>query len=172
MRNFLIQETSSWSLSLKNHSCNIKASVSTLVMIYFGRRRSGHTIKTNLITFSDCWSRDMLNFGFLWKDPGLTSPTHFEYNFSWKIFFMLYSNNWPNFIAWLHLLLKILGNICIGIFHSPVCGAIDLKTSLGFITKPFSYMIKKILKKIISEGEILTWNEKNFSLFLKACNWN
>ena len=39
----------------------------------------------------DYWSRDMLNFDFLEK--GL-------YDFLRKMFVMLYSINWPNFIVW------------------------------------------------------------------------
>ena len=57
----------------------------------------------------------MLNFDFLDKDLGIVSPAHFVYEFSTKMFLMLYSINLPNFIAWLPLLLDILGNICIPI---------------------------------------------------------
>ena len=61
------------------------------------------------------WSRDMLNFDFLDKGLGIVSTAHFVYDFSTKMFFMLYSINWPNFIDWLPLLLEILGNMCITI---------------------------------------------------------
>ena len=61
------------------------------------------------------WSRDMLNFDFLDKGLGILSPAHFVYDFSTKMFPMLYSINWPNFIAWLHLLLEIFGNMRIAI---------------------------------------------------------
>ena len=56
----------------------------------------------------------MLNFDFLDKGLGIVSPVYFLYDFSTKIF-LLYSINWPNFIAWLPLLLEILGNMCIAI---------------------------------------------------------
>ena len=55
----------------------------------------------------------MLNFDFLDKGLGIVSPAHFVYDFLTKIFLMLYSINLPNYIAWLPLLLKILGNMCI-----------------------------------------------------------
>ena len=58
---------------------------------------------------------DMLNFSFSEKGLGLVSPPHFVYDFSIKIFLMLHYINWPNFIAWLPLLLKILDNMCITI---------------------------------------------------------
>ena len=53
----------------------------------------------------------MLNFKFLDKSLGMVSPIHFVYDFSIKMFLMLYSINWPNFIVCLPLLLEILGNI-------------------------------------------------------------
>ena len=61
------------------------------------------------------WSRDMLNFDFLDKGLGILSPAHFVYDSSTKMFLMLYSVNWPNFIDLLSLFLEILGNICIAI---------------------------------------------------------
>ena len=41
------------------------------------------------------------------------SPPHFLHEFLRKMFLMLHSINWPNFIVWLPLLLEILGNMCI-----------------------------------------------------------
>ena len=43
----------------------------------------------------------------------LNSLPHFLHNFWRKIFLLLYSINWPNFIVWLPLLREILGNTCI-----------------------------------------------------------
>ena len=57
----------------------------------------------------------MLNFDILGKGLGIVSPGHFVYDFSTKIFFMLYSFSRPNFIVWMPLLLEMLGNICIAI---------------------------------------------------------
>ena len=93
------------------------------------------------------WSRDMLNFGFLEKGLGIVSLLHFVYNFSRKLFLMLYSINWPNVIAWLPFLLEILGNMCIAIVCKPDCGVIDFKFSLIFLIKPFSYMPKTSRQK-------------------------
>ena len=59
----------------------------------------------------------MLNFEFLDKGLGIVSPAHFVYDFSTKMFLMLYSINLPNFIAWLPLLLEILDNMCITIVY-------------------------------------------------------
>ena len=71
--------------------------------------------KNKLYKILDYWSRDMLNFHFSEKDLGLVSAPHFVHDFSRKMFLMLHSINWPNFIVWLPLLLEILGNMCITI---------------------------------------------------------
>ena len=70
--------------------------------------------KNKLHKTLDYWSRDMLNFNFPEKGMGLVFPPHFVDDFSRKMF-LLYSINWPNFIVWLPLVLKILGNMCITI---------------------------------------------------------
>ena len=57
----------------------------------------------------------MLNFEFLDKGLGIVSPSHLLYDFSTKMFLMLYSINGPNFTTWLSLLIEILGNMCIAI---------------------------------------------------------
>ena len=59
----------------------------------------------------------MPNFEFLDKGLGIVSPANFVYDFSTKMFLMLYSINLPNFIAWLPLLLEILDNMCITIVY-------------------------------------------------------
>ena len=46
------------------------------------------------------WSRDMFSFNFSEKGMGLVSPPQFVYDFSRKIFLMLYSINWTNFIVY------------------------------------------------------------------------
>ena len=40
----------------------------------------------------------MLNIDFIEKGLGIVSLPHFVYDLSRKIFLMLYSINWPNFI--------------------------------------------------------------------------
>ena len=74
----------------------------------------------------------MLNFDFLDKGLGIVSPAHFVYDFLTKMFFMLYSTNWPNFIAWLLLLFEILGNMCIVIVYYPGCDVMDFEINLSF----------------------------------------
>ena len=93
------------------------------------------------------WSRDMLSFVFLDKGLGIISPAHFVYDFSTKMFLMLYSINWSNFIVWLPLLLEILGNICIAIVCLQGCDVINFKINMIFLIKPSLYMTKKVKTK-------------------------
>ena len=48
----------------------------------------------------------MLKFDFLEKGLGIVSLPHFVYDFSWKMFLILYSINWSSFIAWLPFFLR------------------------------------------------------------------
>ena len=67
---------------------------------------------------------------------GLASPPHFVYDFSRKIFLMLYSINPPNLIVRLPLLLEILSNVCIVIICYPVCDVINFENNHNFLIKP------------------------------------
>ena len=78
------------------------------------------------------WSRDMLNFDYLDKGLRIVSPAHFGYDFSTEMFLVLYSLNWPHFIAWLSLLLEILGNMCIAIVFIQVVTSWILKLNWSF----------------------------------------
>ena len=62
----------------------------------------------------------MLDFNFPEKGLGLVSPTDFVYDFSRKMFLMLHSINWPNFIVWLSLHLETFGNMGITIVNQAV----------------------------------------------------
>ena len=87
--------------------------ICSLVSITFGNPQLGKQNK--IYKTLEYWSRDMLNFNFLEKDLGIVSLPHFVYDFSRKVFLMLYSINGPNFIARLRSLLEILVNMCIAI---------------------------------------------------------
>ena len=89
-------------------------------------------------------SRDMLNFDILDKGLGILSPARFGYDFSTKMFLMLCSIKWPNFIVWLPLLLEILGNMCIIIVCWPGCDVINSKINLIFLINLFLYRTKKV----------------------------
>ena len=117
------------------------------------------------------WSRDMLNFHFLNKSLGIMSPAHFVYDFLTKVYLMLYSINWPNLIAWLSLLLKILGKTCIVIVCCPACDVMDFEINLIFQIEPFfQHDWKVVTKTKISweRKELLRWYKKHFSSFLKG----
>ena len=90
----------------------------------------------------------MLNFDFLDKGLGIVSPAHFAYDFSTKMFVMLYSINWPNFIVWLPLLLVILGSICIAIVYYSGCDIMDFEINIMFLIEPFFLHAEKPMTKI------------------------
>ena len=102
----------------------------------------------------------MLNFNFLEKGLGTVSLPHFMYDFSRKVFLVLYSIIWPNFNAWLPLLLEILVNMCMVSVYQPGCDVIDFEIYLIFLTKPLSYMTKKSRQKFkYLENEKSFWGE-------------
>ena len=55
---------------------------------------------------------------------------------------MLFSMNWPNFIASLALLLKLLVKMCIAIVYYPGCGVMKFEINLIFLIKLFFYVAK------------------------------
>ena len=68
--------------------------------------------KNKFITFQTVNSEVLQkgqNLQNLWKDLGLDLP-HLVYDFSRKMFLMLYSINWLNFCVWLTLILEMLGD--------------------------------------------------------------
>ena len=117
------------------------------------------------------WSKDMLKFDFLDKGLGIASPARFVYDFPTKMFLMLYSIKWPNFIVWLSLLLEILSNISIATVCYPGCEVMGFETNLIFLIKPFFLHDQKFLTKTwisLERKELLRWNEKHFPSFLKG----
>ena len=89
----------------------------------------------------------MLDFDFLDKGLGLVSPAHSVYDFSTKMCLMLYSINWPNFVAWLPSLLEILGNMCIAIVCYPGCDVMDFEINLIFLIEPFFLHDQNVMTK-------------------------
>ena len=75
----------------------------------------------------------MTLFFFLKGGLGLASQSHFLHDFWKKIFFTLYAIKWQNLIAWLPLLLEILGNMCIIITCFPVCDVINFEITFSFL---------------------------------------
>ena len=100
-------------------------------------------------------------FAFFWKGSETNFyTTWFAHEFSRKIFLILHAINWPNFIVWLSLLLKILGNICIEIVCYLACDVIKYQISLIFLTKPFRYMTKNSRQNLkYLENEKSFWAE-------------
>ena len=74
----------------------------------------------------------MFNFDFLENGLGIVSPLYFIDDFLRKIFVVLNSIKWSNFIAWLSLLLDVLDNMCIDVVCFHGCDAIILKSVWSF----------------------------------------
>ena len=87
--------------------------VSTLVLIYFGRLRQGHRIKTNFIRFLIVDPKICSISIFFIKGSWSSLSTIFGAWFFGKIFLTLYSIYWPSLIVWLSLLPEINRNHCL-----------------------------------------------------------
>ena len=103
---------------------------------------------------------------------GIFPLPHFVYDFSRKVFLLLYYIKWPSFIVWLPLLLEIWGNNCIAIFFFSFWRQ-NFEVSLISLIMSFFCMTKKPRQKYeiwISweQKELLRWNEKHFPSFLKG----
>ena len=89
----------------------------------------------------------MLKFDFFENGLGIDSPLHFAYDFSSKMYILLYFINWPNFILWVPLLLEIFGEMCIAIVCFPGCDVMNFEINLIFLIKPPFCMTKKLRQK-------------------------
>ena len=92
------------------------------------------------------------------KGPKLVSLPHFLYDFSKKkLFLTLYFVSWPNFIAWLCLLLEILDNICTVIICFQVCDFINFEIRPR---KPDLLLCAnaRMLKNLAQEATLLTFS--------------
>ena len=105
-------------LFLKKLCMREKQVVFTLVLKYCDSPPLGHTIK-KLYETRDCWSRGSILI-FLEKGWELVFPVDFMYDFSSKMFLMLYSITWPDLTFWLPVLFEILGNMCTELFVNQI----------------------------------------------------
>ena len=123
-----------------------KQVVCSLVSIFLYSPQLGIQSKQT-IKLLDYWPKDMLKLNFSDKGLGLDSLPHSVYDFWRKMFIILYSINWLNFLIWLPLLLKILGYICVAILCYPGCDVLKFEINLIFLIKLFFYMAKTSRQK-------------------------
>ena len=104
----------------------------------------------------------------------LVSLPHFL-DGSWiKIFVLLHSINWPNFIVWLLSLRDVLGNMWVVIVSEPGSDVINFEINLIFLINSVFLHDQKVKTKIYitwEQKENLRWNKKHFSSFLKSFHW-
>ena len=136
-----------------------KQVVCSLLSKYFDSPQLAYN-KNKLYKTLNYWSRDMLNLNFSEKGLGLISTLHFVYNVSTKMFLMLYSTNWSNFIVWMPLFLEIMDNICVVIICQPGCDVIKFQINIIFLIKLFCCMTKNSRQKLKHhENEKSFWSE-------------
>ena len=68
--------------------------VLSLVSIYFDGPQLTYN-ESKWYKTLDYWHRDTLNFDFFKKGLEIVYPSQFVYDFSGKLFLMLYAINWP-----------------------------------------------------------------------------
>ena len=120
--------------------------VCSLVSIYIDSPQLGMQ-QNKLYKTLDYWSKNVLNFDSLEKELGIVSPPRLGYDFSRKMFLVLYSINWPHLIAWLSLVLEILGSMRIAIVCFPGCDVMNFEINHISLIKPFFYWTKKSKQK-------------------------
>ena len=101
-----------------------------------------------------------------WRS-GTSLPATFGSWFVKKMFFTIYSINWPNsFVS----LPEILGNMSIVIVCFPVYDVINFEINPSFIMKPFSYIIKKVRTKIPVGIYLLKVKNRNTRTRCEICS--
>ena len=136
-----------------------------LVSISFDSPKLGIQLYKTL----EYWSRDMYNFDFFERVLGSFSNTFwvwfFEKNFS------CYSLLTDQISVRLSLLLDILGNMCIAVVCFPCCGVIIFWNWSDLSNQAIFLHDRKVKAKSWISWEwkeLLRWNKKHFSSFLKA----
>ena len=102
-------------------------------------------IETKLQTTCFC-----LILRFFWKKKRgleLVSLRHFPHNFWRKMFLLLCSISWRDFIVWLLLLRGIFYNMYIAIVCTPRCNVIDFEVSLIFLIQLFFLLDQNVMTK-------------------------
>ena len=109
--------------------------------------------KNKLCKTLENWSWDKLQFDFLEKRLGIVPLSHFMYDFSRKMFLMLYSTeqtSLPNCLYFLRY-----WSICVlRLFVNQIVTLYILKLTMSFLSR--------------GREELLRWNKKNLSSFLKG----
>ena len=86
----------------------------------------------------------MGSFWLFIEKSGTSLSTTFCILFFKKIFLMLYSFNWLNFIVYLPLFLEIVGNMCIVIICRPIRYVINFEINHIFLINMFFYESAKL----------------------------
>ena len=107
-----------------------------------------HTIKANRVKLR-LLIRRYAQFLLLEKGLRIVFLPYFKYDFSRKMFLMLYSINWQNFIVWLPLLFQILVNMCIAILFYQVVTSYNTSNQAVFL---HDQIVLDVILKILRTG--------------------
>ena len=106
-----------------------------------------------------CWPLAFTLYKAFYKNKKrfrISFPTSFLQDFWRKIFLMLNFINWPNAIAWLPLLLELLGENMYCNYFCPVCDITNFEIHHNFLIKTFFYITKHYHK--LSQSQEWTFN--------------
>ena len=133
--------------------------------------------KSKLYKSLQYWSSDVLIFDFLEKGLEIVYLQYFfVYDFSRKMYLMLYFINWPNFIVWLPFFLEILGKICNTNICFPNSDVINLK-NWSYVSNQAAFLHDQKNKKktliscksfsftVLMSSRLLPYNFCRFSWF-------
>ena len=134
--------------------------VSIIFFIYF-------SIKDSTNNTSHFSSIDILNFDFDNRVCDYVTHQILCIIFTRKIFLMLCSINWPNFIFWLPTLFDILGNMSIVIICLPDCDVINFEINHSVLIKVWQTNRYKYFK-ILRTKEAFHMNLKAFLIIFKG----
>ena len=111
----------------------------------------------------------MPNFDFLEKSMGIVIPPSTEYDSLRKMFNMLHSINWSDFIVWLPLLLEMLGNMFVVIVCFPGCDVVIFEINLVSNQAVFTWPKNQDKNlNILGGKELLKWDKKLFFIIFKG----
>ena len=107
----------------------------------------------------------ILSFLKIKRSLELVSMCHFLHNFWRKIFPLLYSINWPNFIVWLPLVWEIWATCVLQLFVNQVVTSWILKLTLSFSSIIFPFFLHDQLPwqklKYLENGKSIYHEIKN-----------
>ena len=132
-------------LFFKKDLNQVKQVVSTLVLIYFASPQRGHIRKTSWMSVQTFDPK--ISLVLIFYSLGIVSPAYFEYDFSRKVFLMLYTINRPRFHCLINSISRDIRQYMY-CYLFPNFGVINFEININLLIKPFSHMTQNFRTKI------------------------